>query len=1217
MAFQLKSHQQIMRDMIASFLANSPVNDINKGSNISTLLEAAATEDFNQYFQMLSIISDFVLDNTTGEDLDNRALEFGLDGRIQPKKAFTTVTIFDTAFSKVATKIHAGLAGPVSGSNVIFADNASAFTASGTIIIGRGTANVETITYTSIVTGLNFDTINLGSNLANDHGTDETIVLAQGGNRVIGANAIVKVPATDFSPDVLFATEFETTIQDGENEVTGINVTAVVAGTAANVPAGSIIEFDTEPFATAVVVNDEAVTNGVDLETDQELRDRIKATIQSLSRGTSISIKTGVVGIVDPVDNKRVVSANLIDTTDVADIVTLIIDDGTGFEPSFEGKGFESVLEDSTGGEEFLQLDLFPIVKATVITINTEPFSILNNQTLIYKINNVEETVTFIDSDFRIPGSASAQEIITAINNRATLVEARTTEGRTKIELKAKINVNEGVEIVGGTANATNILNFPVGLFETLKLYKFDGQTLTILEKDGSTALLESGSLQPYNFSVAPSFLDIQMDGETLSSGDATAGSGLNTLIDSDLSSRYPNDTDLPGEHVTFLTGVNAGTTHRISVYTSASDQIDFTSGITVSVGDEYQIDDVERIFFSNQANEDFVNPSSATAQEVANVINRRLKGVAGLTNSLNKVKLTSKIENSTSSKIKIIGGTANVILSFSTAEVVGKNKDYTFNRFNGQIKLNNPLAPGVFITSGTRISRGFLIGSFSQPFLLTNGDTIDVKIDGESVAQTITFLTADFTDISTATAVEIVAVINTNLVGGVAEVTSDNKISIRTNTFDSSLGSIEITAATGNAINIGFLLNSVANSIPSHFAAALSGNTEPFNFVEGDKLVVVLDNNPAGRTFDIAMDLDGDVNTVTGTPDISFTANITSLSQSFTNKFLLDDELNDMKLIWKTATNAINVGEERTIVDYDATSGVITLSSSLPADITAADTFVIIPVTVANTVAYLANTSTSTLSLSGTVAAADEGTKVQISTQTDGGDGFVTVTGGTANSLNSLLVQNGSGFDLFVENALWQPGMDVIVNDDNTAALNTSIDSVTPNDPSAGIFKLTMADDVSAFTIDQNASVTRRNVLGFNIAPVQGVDPYKFYTGLLRRVQVTVDGLESDQAFSGIRAAGIQVDVAGPIVQQVLFEIDIVLVEGIAISSIIDDIKNAVSSYVKSLKVSEDIILTEIIERIQGIVGVKDLTIISPPANVPIADREIASVSENDITIG
>jgi len=675
MAFELKSFQQILASMIAEILANTPLTAMNKGAIISSVLEAAATEDFNQYFQMLAIISNFALDNTAGEDLDNRAVEFGLDGRNQPTRAFTTVTISDTSFDKIATKLYAGLSGPTKNSTTILVDDTTGFPASGSIIIGRNVqANVEVISYTSITPGITFDTINLASGLANDHGTDETVILSQGGDRVIGAGTVVKVPASDFNEDILFSTNFEAIIFDGEVEITGVEITAIDAGTDSNVPTNSINVFDTLPFPGATVSNTSAVTNGTDLETDQELRDRIKDTIQALSRGTSTSIITSVVGIVDPDDNKRVVSANLIDVTDVADIASLIIDDGTGFEPSFEGQGFETVIQDATGGEEFIQIDLFPIVKATITTLNSEPYNISNNQTLIYKINNVEETVTFVDDDFRINNAAQAQEIVTAINNRATLIEARTTGGGKRVEIQAKVNVNEGVEIVGGTANATNLLNFPVGFFETLKLYKFDGNRLIVLDKDGSTAVLESGNQQPFNMVATPTYLDIQVDGETHYSGDVETG-GLNNITDSALITKFTDDDDLNNQTVTFVDGINVGLTAPIVSYVSATGVITLSGGLTAGVGDIYQIDDLERIHFSNSASEDFLNPAAATVVEIIAVINRKLKGVGSATSSGNKVLLTSKIDNSAASKIKVHGGTANAILGFSTTESVGTNR--------------------------------------------------------------------------------------------------------------------------------------------------------------------------------------------------------------------------------------------------------------------------------------------------------------------------------------------------------------------------------------------------------------------------------------------------------------------------------------------------------------------------------------------------------------
>jgi phage-related baseplate assembly protein len=324
------------------------------------------------------------------------------------------------------------------------------------------------------------------------------------------------------------------------------------------------------------------------------------------------------------------------------------------------------------------------------------------------------------------------------------------------------------------------------------------------------------------------------------------------------------------------------------------------------------------------------------------------------------------------------------------------------------------------------------------------------------------------------------------------------------------------------------------------------------------------------------------------------------------------------MKIICKTATNIANIGEEQEILSYNATTGLITLTGpGFTAHMTAGDTFILIPVTAQNVVDFIGNSAVSTMNLFAEVSLADEGTYVQISSLTDGSDGKVNVTGGTANALVSDLTISGSGFDLWVENALWQVGMQVSVEDSDTGPLATYIEAVTPDNPVAGTYKITLHHNVSAYTTGKDATITRTEVLDFDTAIVQGLDAYKYYTGLLRRVQKTVDGVESDQSFPGIKAAGTQIEVIAPTVQKLTFEVDITLEDGISISNIIDDVKNGISSYVNALKVGEDVILSEIIRRVKGVIGIKDVSITTPSSNVAIADIEVARVSDNDIIIG
>jgi len=236
-----------------------------------------------------------------------------------------------------------------------------------------------------------------------------------------------------------------------------------------------------------------------------------------------------------------------------------------------------------------------------------------------------------------------------------------------------------------------------------------------------------------------------------------------------------------------------------------------------------------------------------------------------------------------------------------------------------------------------------------------------------------------------------------------------------------------------------------------------------------------------------------------------------------------------------------------------------------------------------------------------------------------DGGSGFVNVTGGIANSLQTDFYQDGAANFVYVENALWAVGMDVTIVDDNTASTNRAITLVTADTPVAGVSRLTVdgAADMGNFTTAQNATITRRNILDFSSSIVAGVDAYKYYTGLLSRVQSTVDGLEEDISFPGIRAAGVQIEVVAPTVQKLQFEVDITLNEGISLSTVIDDVKNAVSSYINATKVGEDIVLSEVIKRVKSIAGIADVSITIPTDNIAIADGEVGRISDNNIVIG
>src|SRR5690606_24584090 len=119
-------------------------------------------------------------------------------------------------------------------------------------------------------------------------------------------------------------------------------------------------------------------------------------------------------------------------------------------------------------------------------------------ETILIRVGTDEETFTFLSTDFETAGKALATEISEAINNRSTLLEARTItddEGR-KAMLTPRARTNEEIQI-DPSSTAQPAMNFSELEVATLKLYKND----KLLTKDGVTASVSSLT-QPFNLAA-------------------------------------------------------------------------------------------------------------------------------------------------------------------------------------------------------------------------------------------------------------------------------------------------------------------------------------------------------------------------------------------------------------------------------------------------------------------------------------------------------------------------------------------------------------------------------------------------------------------------------------------------------------------------------------------------------------------------------------------
>ena len=656
--------------MVEAFLSRFGLRAIKVGSPVLSILEASAQSDLRSSEDIFSLLSAIALDQAKGLALDRIGADESL-ARQSESPASGKVTVGDSSFEKVSTKVFQGTPAPIVGSvniNVVSAD-AAVWPASGSIYIGRNTPNYEgPLAYTSILppgigfgfSGGNYYTIVLSSGTLRFHNLGETVILAQGGDRAVNAGQVVQTPQGNATTAVQYKVLYAATLPDGEVSIEGVQVVALKPGTLGNVIAGSITSFSSAPFTGATVNNPTPFTNGLATENDDSYRERIRAARQSRTKGTPLALQTFAVGVTSVEENKRVLSASVVQRT--GQLTTVYVDDGTGYEENAEGIAIESFIDLATGGEDYFKISADrPVTKAYVLTEETAPYTLSAGQQLAFSIGGVTTVHTFDADEFRSIGNATAFEVVASINSNFELDwSARTNASGTKVAVFSKSDTNESIQNIviddvdGEIVDANVYLGFPSGRVDTMRLYKND----RLLTKDGSIASITSNPFSQWAGFSSTETLALEVDGTPLD--------------------------NLVGGVYTF----------------TAQDFINAKTGYT-SVG---------------------IN----TVEAWVAVFNLKIPGItATAVNGL--VVLTSNRDYSSAASLNITGGTlVNHGMFDLTPEVIqGADSDYVLDRNTGELRLAEPLAEDDRLGAGSTNTRAFLE---TDPFTVVNVTTDDAK---------------------------------------------------------------------------------------------------------------------------------------------------------------------------------------------------------------------------------------------------------------------------------------------------------------------------------------------------------------------------------------------------------------------------------------------------------------------------------------------------------
>jgi len=163
-----------------------------------------------------------------------------------------------------------------------------------------------------------------------------------------------------------------------------------------------------------------------------------------------------------------------------------------------------------------------------------------------------------------------------------------------------------------------------------------------------------------------------------------------------------------------------------------------------------------------------------------------------------------------------------------------------------------------------------------------------------------------------------------------------------------------------------------------------------------------------------------------------------------------------------------------------------------------------------------------------------------------------------------------------------------------------------------------TAADDL---LVNYSTGEVELNPLKYPAGLVAGdsliASAYSYATGLFQETAKTLLGDPSDfDTYPGYKAAGTYLEISIPTVLNLSFTIQIIAEAGFLETELSSLVKERVIQYVNGRRIGENIILSELVKRIKGIIGIYDVVILYPTANITILDGYLAKTDTGIISV-
>jgi hypothetical protein len=158
---------------------------------------------------------------------------------------------------------------------------------------------------------------------------------------------------------------------------------------------------------------------------------------------------------------------------------------------------------------------------------------------------------------------------------------------------------------------------------------------------------------------------------------------------------------------------------------------------------------------------------------------------------------------------------------------------------------------------------------------------------------------------------------------------------------------------------------------------------------------------------------------------------------------------------------------------------------------------------------------------------------------------------------------------------------------------------------PPSGIWSLLVRD--VDYKLNKGTGELQLTDVGGVVAGTKLVAHYSYYTNLIAQVQKVMEGDPDDPVnFPGVKAAGIFLSVEQPTIKRINVIASITAAEGFSEASLAPLVRSVIESYVSSLRIGQDVIVSKIIDNAFTVSGLADIRVLLPTSNVTVLESEL-----------